>query len=154
MEINIAAATEAIAAAHPDREALVSARGVSTWQQVSDRTRRLAAVLGACASVASLPTKTADGVLTGPSGMTLYTFDRDAAGSGKSVCNGPCATNWPPLMAAASDQPSGNYTIITRDDGSKQWAHKGKPLYFWAKDAKPGDKTGDGFNKVWSVARP
>ena len=114
----------------------------------------LAAVLGACASVASLPTKTADGVLTGPSGMTLYTFDRDAAGSGKSVCNGTCATNWPPLMAAASDQPSGDYTIITRDDGSKQWAHKGKPLYFWAKDAKPGDKTGDGFNKVWSVARP
>jgi len=114
----------------------------------------LAAVLGACASVASLPTKTADGVLTGPSGMTLYTFDRDAAGSGKSVCNGPCATNWPPLMADASDQPSGDYTIITRDDGSKQWAHKGKPLYFWAKDAKPGDKTGDGFNKVWSVARP
>lgn len=114
----------------------------------------LAAVLGACASVASLPAKTADGVLTGPSGMTLYTFDRDAAGSGKSVCNGPCATNWPPLMAAASDQPSGDYTIITRDDGSKQWAHKGKPLYFWAKDAKPGDKTGDGFNKVWSVARP
>ena len=114
----------------------------------------LAAVLGACASVASLPTKTADGVLTGSSGMTLYTFDRDAAGSGKSVCNGPCATNWPPLMAGASDQPSGDYTIITRDDGSKQWAHKGKPLYFWAKDAKPGDKTGDGFNKVWSVARP
>ena len=114
----------------------------------------LAAVLGACASVASLPTKMADGVLTGPSGMTLYTFDRDAAGSGKSVCNGPCATNWPPLMAGASDQPSGDYTIITRDDGSKQWAHKGKPLYFWAKDAKPGDKTGDGFNKVWSVARP
>ena len=114
----------------------------------------LAAFLGACASVASLPAKTADGVLTGPSGMTLYTFDRDAAGSGKSVCNGPCATNWPPLMAGASDQPSGDYTIITRDDGSKQWAHKGKPLYFWAKDAKPGDKTGDGFNKVWSVARP
>ena len=114
----------------------------------------LAAFLGACASVASLPTKMADGVLTGPSGMTLYTFDRDAVGSGKSVCNGPCATNWPPLMAGASDQPSGDYTIITRDDGSKQWAHKGKPLYFWAKDAKPGDKTGDGFNKVWSVARP
>lgn len=114
----------------------------------------LAAVLGACASVASQPAKTADGVLTGPSGMTLYTFDRDAAGSGKSVCNGPCATNWPPLMAAASDQPSGDYTIITRDDGSKQWAYKGKPLYFWVKDAKPGDKTGDGFNKVWSVAKP
>ena len=114
----------------------------------------LAAVLGACASVASLPTKTADGVLTGPSGMTLSTFDRDAAGSGKSVCNGPCATNWPPLMAADADKDMGDYTVITRDDGKKQWAYKGKPLYFWAKDAKPGDKTGDGFNSIWRVARP
>ena len=47
MEINIAAATEAIAAAHPDRDALVSASGVRSWQEVSERTRRLAAVLGA-----------------------------------------------------------------------------------------------------------
>ena len=85
-------------------------------------------------------------------GMTLYTFDKDSAG--KSACNGPCATNWPPLMAADSDQPQGDFTVITRDDGKKQWAQKGKPLYFWAKDTKPGDKTGDGFNKIWQVARP
>ena len=45
-------------------------------------------------------------------------------------------------------------SIITRDDGSKQWAWKGKPLYYWVKDGKPGDKTGDGFNKVWQVAKP
>ena len=114
----------------------------------------LAAVLGACASVASLPTKTADGVLTGPSGMTLYTFDRDAAGSGKSVCNGPCATNWPPLMAAAYASASGDWTVVTRDDGSGQWAYKGKPLYYWSKDQKPGDRTGDGFNNAWRLARP
>ncbi len=112
------------------------------------------ALLAGCASMAAGPAKVSDGVLTGPNGMTLYTFDRDTAGSGKSVCNGPCATNWPPLMAADTDQASGDYSLITRDDGKKQWAFKGKPLYFWAKDMKPGDRTGDGFNKVWQLARP
>ena len=112
-----------------------------------------AILLGGCASMSNAPAKVADGVLTGPNGMTLYTFDKDVAGSSKSVCNGPCATNWPPLMATETDQPSGDFTVITRDDGRKQWAFKGKPLHFWSKDSKPGDKTGDGFNKVWQVAR-
>lgn len=111
----------------------------------------LSAALVGCAGV---PTKVADGVLTNEGGMTLYTFDKDAAGSGKSVCNGPCAKNWPPLMAAEGATASGNYSIITRDEGARQWAYKGKPLYLWIKDQKPGDKTGDGFNKVWSVAKP
>jgi predicted lipoprotein with Yx(FWY)xxD motif len=100
------------------------------------------------------PAKTMDGVLANSAGMTLYTFDKDATGSGKSACNGPCAANWPPLMAAADSSASGDYTIITRDDGGKQWAYKGKPLYLWVKDARPGDKTGDGFNNAWRVARP
>jgi len=112
------------------------------------------AVLGGCAAIAAAPAKVADGVLVGPNGMTLYTFDKDAAGSGKSTCNGPCATNWPPLMATASDTASGDYTVITRDDGAKQWAVKGKPVYYWIKDTKPGDKTGDGVNKVWQTAKP
>ena len=111
-------------------------------------------VLAGCAAMASAPVKVADGVLVGPNGMTLYTFDKDAAGSGKSTCNGPCAINWPPLMATASDTASGDYTVITRDDGAKQWAIKGKPLYYWIKDTKPGDKTGDGVNKVWRTAKP
>lgn len=113
-----------------------------------------ASLLGACASMGSAPTSVANGVLTGPNGMTLYTFDKDAAGSGKSVCNGPCATNWPPLMAMETDKAYGDYSIVTRDDGKKQWALKGKPLYYWVKDTKPGDMTGDGFNKVWQVAKP
>jgi len=103
---------------------------------------------------ADAPVKVADGVLVGANGMTLYTFDKDAVGSGKSVCNGPCATNWPPLAAATGDTAGGDYSIITRDDGAKQWASKGKPLYFWSKDQKVGDKTGDGFNGVWHVAKP
>ena len=113
-----------------------------------------AALLGGCASMGAAPAKVADGVLVGANGMTLYTFDKDTAGSGKSVCNGPCATNWPPLMATEADKADGDYAVVTRDDGKKQWALKGKPLYFWAKDAKPGDKTGDGVLGVWHTVKP
>jgi predicted lipoprotein with Yx(FWY)xxD motif len=115
------------------------------------------AVLIACFALtaqAQAPAKVANGILTDARGMTLYTSDRDTANSGKSVCNGPCADNWPPLMAKDSDKAQGNYTVITRDDGRKQWAYNGKPLYHWSKDKSPGDKTGDGLNKVWHVAAP
>ena len=82
------------------------------------------------------PTKTGDSakgkVLTNDKGMTLYVFDKDSGG--KSACNGPCAGNWPPLMAAAGAMPTGDYSVITRDDGSKQWAYKGHPLYTWKDD--------------------
>ena len=102
------------------------------------------------------PTKTGDSakgkVLTDSKGMTLNTFDMDSGG--KSACNGQCATNWPPLTASADAKPMGDYTVITRDDGGKQRAYKGKPLYTWAKDTKPGDVTGDGVNNVWHIAAP
>ena len=76
------------------------------------------------------PAKSADTskgkALVDAKGMTLYVFDKDA--SGKSNCNGPCATNWRPLMANADAKASGDWSIVTRDDGGKQWAYKGKPL--------------------------
>jgi predicted lipoprotein with Yx(FWY)xxD motif len=116
-----------------------------------------AAALLAAAGLSAAQTAPAmakDGALVGANDMTLYTFDKDTAGSGKSVCNGGCATNWPPLMARAEDKASGDWSIITRDDGSKQWAYKGKPLYFWTKDAKPGDRGGEGINQIWHTAKP
>ncbi len=98
--------------------------------------------------------KTAIGqVFADSKGMTLYTFDRDTV-PGKSACNGPCAQNWPPLAAKSAAKPMGDWTVVTRDDGFKQWAYKGKPLYTWVKDSKPGDTTGDGFNSVWHIAKP
>jgi predicted lipoprotein with Yx(FWY)xxD motif len=99
------------------------------------------------------PVKMMNGVLVNASGMTLYTYDKDPKGGGKSACNGGCAKNWPPLMATASDQAGGDYSIIKRDDGSMQWAYKGSPLYLWVKDKKPGDMTGDNFKSVWHVVR-
>jgi predicted lipoprotein with Yx(FWY)xxD motif len=85
-------------------------------------------------------------------GMTLYVFDRD--GGGKSNCNAQCAVSWLPLIADTDAEASGSFSFINREDGRKQWAYKGKPLYTWAKDNKPGDATGDGVNNVWHLARP
>ena len=99
------------------------------------------------------PTKMMNGLLVNDAGMTLYMYDKDPKGAGKSVCNGKCAKNWPPLMAKVAEKASGEYSIITRDDGSKQWAYEGKPLYTWVKDEKPGEMTGDNFKSVWHVVR-
>lgn len=115
-----------------------------------------AVVLGTAAFAAE-PAATAPatkgGMFVDAKGMTLYTFDKDT--SGKSACNGPCATNWPPLVVADGAKASGDWSIIVRDDGLKQWAYKGKPLYTWTKDTKPGDTTGDGFlNGAWHIAKP
>ena len=85
-------------------------------------------------------------------GMTLYVFDRD--GKGKSNCNGPCAANWLPLIADTDAQAEGSFSFVSRDDGRKQWAYKGKPLYTSVKDKKPGDATGDGVNNIWHIASP
>ena len=75
-------------------------------------------------------------------GMTLYTFDKDTV-PGKSMCNGDCATEWPPLPAAADAVAAGDWTIVVRDDGSKMWAYEGHPLYTFLDDTKAGDVTGD-----------
>ena len=92
---------------------------------------------------------TADG-LNAPTGMPLYTFARDTT-PGKSACNGPCATAWPPLSAAATDKDAGDWTVITREDGSKQWAYKGQPLYTYAKDT-PGQPA-TGVSPAWPRAK-
>jgi len=115
------------------------------------------AALAASTAIAAGPAmvgSTAKGpTLVDAGGMTLYTFDKDSGG--KSVCNGKCAQNWPPLAAAAGTQPDPGYSFITRDDGTLQWAYKGRPLYTFVKDGKAGDISGDGFlDGAWHVAQP
>lgn len=91
-------------------------------------------------------------VFANSSRMTLYTFDKDTS-PGKSVCNGDCAKAWPPLAASADAKPVGDWSIVTRDDGSKQWALKGKPLYGFAQDAKMGEYKGNGLaDGAWHIA--
>jgi predicted lipoprotein with Yx(FWY)xxD motif len=94
------------------------------------------------------------GVLTDEGGMTLYIFDNDATVPGKSACTGSCLNMWTPLYAAPQAKAQGEYALIARDDGRMQWTHKGRPLYRWYADKKPGDKDGDGLRRAWHVAVP
>ena len=96
-----------------------------------------------------------NGILLTQTGHTLYTFDNDVVGSGVSVCNPPCSNIFPPYLAADKDTAKGDFTWVTRQDGTKQWAYKGRPLYRFYADDKPGDKGGDGMNRnIWHIARP
>lgn len=118
---------------------------------------RVAALLGFAlvaatgAAGAAEPASMRDGVLAAPNGMTLYTFDRDAEGG--SACSGACAENWPPYAAPHDATASGAFSIVERKDGARQYTYRGKPLYYWSRDEKPGDADGDGRNGMWHVVK-
>lgn len=86
-------------------------------------------------------------------GMTLYTFDKDS--NGVSNCYNGCAQTWPPYTSGAVAQtnfPTG-ISVITRTNGSKQFAWNGKPLYYYASDVKAGDTNGDGIGGTWHIVK-
>jgi predicted lipoprotein with Yx(FWY)xxD motif len=114
-------------------------------------------------------------------GQTIYTRDRYqyTAGSfhadggstakvsvgrkiGTDACDGPCEDVWVPFTAGAEDQPSGYWSIVKRDDGTRQWAYQGYALYTHTSDKNPGDMFGrdefeftDGSSALyWRVAIP
>ena len=115
----------------------------------------IAATLGGCVGDRIVaPAETRGGMLTDwYSHKTLYTFDKDTADPTRSTCNADCAVKWPPFRPNEGERAVRDYTIFKRDDGSRQWAYKGKPLYFYVGDTKVGDKSGDGANGVWHVVK-
>ena len=110
----------------------------------------LAALFGV-AAVQANPTIETNGVLGNRDGRTLYTFDKDSAG--KSNCSGGCAAAWPAFTVGNASLAGGDFSIVVRDDGTQQWALLGKPLYFFAGDARPGDINGDNQGGVWHALR-
>jgi predicted lipoprotein with Yx(FWY)xxD motif len=94
-------------------------------------------------------------VLIDSKGFTLYDFHKDKGT--KSMCNGPCAEAWPPLLTEG--EPSvGNGAkesllgTTTRDDGTTQVTYAGHPVYTFVGDKKPGEATGndiDAFGAEW-----
>ena len=112
----------------------------------------VAVLFAGAVHAADAPLTKQGGMLVDAKGMTVYTFDKDSGG--KSMCNDACAKAWPPVMADAAAKPKGDMTVVTRDDGSKQWAYKGKPVYTYVKDTKAGEATGDNFKEIWHVVEP
>ncbi len=85
-------------------------------------------------------------------GITLYRLEKDQPNV--STCTGQCATIWPPFLIAGGEPQAGmgltgKLGVITRADGSKQVTYAGDPLYFYAKDMRPGDITGEDVGSVW-----
>jgi predicted lipoprotein with Yx(FWY)xxD motif len=88
-------------------------------------------------------------LLTASNGMTLYVFDKDQGGEPK--CNGKCAVNWPPYIAAADETKPEIWQTVQRADGTAQWTYAGKPVYFFKGDEAAGDTKGDGKDGVWHI---
>lgn len=86
-------------------------------------------------------------------GMTLYYYVRDTSGK-TTNCNGKCTENWIPLSASADAKAVGDFTVIARDDGSKMWAYRYRPLYTSPADKVPGDVNGTAMTMQWRIARP
>ena len=95
-------------------------------------------------------------ILVDGKGMVLYIFDKDVMD--KSNCTGDCLKNWPPLTASdeavkptAGDGVTAELGVIKRDDGTYQVTINGMPAYYYAKDTKADESSGQGVGDVWWV---
>jgi len=100
------------------------------------------------------PARVQAGVLVDSRGMTLYTFDRDLPGVGRSACLDSCARVWPPFVAPASARSVRDFGILQRADGRAQWSYRGKPLYLWSGEKSAGERGGHGSDNLWRAAAP
>jgi predicted lipoprotein with Yx(FWY)xxD motif len=91
----------------------------------------------AAAQSAPSGAKLSQGVWTDPAGKPLYTYDNDTM-KGMSHCEDDCARAWPPFLAGPTAKPLGDWSLIPRGGGVRQWAYKDKPLYTF-----PADKAGE-----------
>lgn len=111
--------------------------------------RILPSCIAAGAFLLSLSAAQAQSVATDANGMAFYTYDKDSGGT--STCYNLCAAAWPPVLGEAGSKTGSGWTMVKRNNGSMQWAHNGKPIYYYIGDRKPGDVTGDGKDGVWHV---
>jgi predicted lipoprotein with Yx(FWY)xxD motif len=89
-------------------------------------------------------------ILVDGEGRTLYAFTKDQGD--QSVCSGECATNWPALTGTATAGTGAQASLLStaaQASGTDQVTYDGRPLYYFAGDAKPGDTNGQGVGKVW-----
>jgi predicted lipoprotein with Yx(FWY)xxD motif len=108
-----------------------------------------AAQAAGSATVAVASTRLGD-ILVDADGRTLYIFTKDKGD--QSACSGECAANWPALTGTATAGTGAQAALLstaTQADGSSQVTYGGKPLYYFAGDAKPGDTNGQGVGSVW-----
>jgi len=121
--------------------AAMTLASAAAWAEAADE---------AAPSAVTIQTTVAGKVYGDAGGRTLYTSDRDTR-PGKSACVDACTRTWKPLAAAWIAGPVGDWSAIPRDDGSRQWAYKGKPLYTYAGDHKAGEINGADLDGAWRI---
>ena len=92
-------------------------------------------------------------VLVNHNGLTLYSLSVELRGS--FICTGSCLSLWTPLVVAKGTTPTGALHLgtVRRPDGRAQVSYRGRPVYTFTQDRKPGDVKGNGFKDV-GVWRP
>ena len=97
-------------------------------------------------------------IIVDGAGMTVYLYDEDTADSGKSVCTGSCAAEWPAVKTTKTMPTvtgiTGTIGTIDAVGGGKQVTINGLPLYTYAGDSAAGDLTGQGHDGIWWVVDP
>ncbi len=96
---------------------------------------------------------TANGyVLSDENRLTIYMSDEAPARAKAACAMSACENRWTPVTAAQLANPTGDFTLLPRGDGFKQWAFKGKALYTYSGDEIPGDSNGVGVDKKYKIA--
>ena len=95
-------------------------------------------------------------VLVNRKGLTLYSLSVEQRG--RFICTGSCLSLWTPLVVAKGTTPTGALHLgtVRRPDGRAQVSYRGRPVYTFTQDRKPGDVKGNGFKDVgvWRPASP
>ncbi len=96
--------------------------------------------------------------LVGKNKMTLYTYSKDT--KGVSNCSGTCAATWIPHTTTAGTSliagagATGDFSVISRSDGTKHLTYNGMPLYTYKNDTLEGDTKGQNFGGMWFLVKP
>ena len=135
---------------------------IAHWGATSDQPTAPAAGTSVAATTLTGPNlatrQTPLGLVATSDGFTVYEYTKDTNKPPASNCSGSCATSWPPVLAGDTPWLKGvsadKVGTVDRPDGTKQLTLNGWPLYRYAKDAQPGDTTGNGVGGTWKALNP
>jgi len=94
-------------------------------------------------------------MLTTDKNEALYSFDQDTASS--TACEQHCLHKWQPIFAPALARSQGDWSILERSPGVRQWVFRGKPLYRYLPESRSWSQLGSdeqGWHNVFTQPAP
>jgi predicted lipoprotein with Yx(FWY)xxD motif len=87
---------------------------------------------------------------------SVYASDADEPNKSNCVTDS-CLERWQPILAPESAQPQGEWSIVQRAPGVRQWAFRKKPLYTYVRDTRFQSQEGSdepGWHNVYTQLGP